>query len=245
MFVRIVPVLFFFVTITFSHAGSDENRTTNTKKNHPKSATEKEIGGNKIISEMQSKYRTVRTLSANFVQNQFSAMDAPDHKIIPSVGNIFIERDPKLDLLKFRWQTISPNPALAVSNGRKFWAYTPPFRDGENGQVQIRKASDMKSSTLADLLLANRPLQKSFDIEPLDCKNQNHACFSLVPKKASGDLDRAELHIERRTKLVYKVNLINIVGNRTELELKNIQLNPKLGKALFEFKVPPKTEVIK
>ena len=44
---------------------------------------------------------------------------------------------------KFRLDVTDPDPLSVVSNGVKSWRYTPPFIEGEQGEVEITKANEL------------------------------------------------------------------------------------------------------
>jgi outer membrane lipoprotein carrier protein len=139
----------------------------------------------------------------------------------------------------FRWETVTPEASILVSNGKKVWFYTPPFREGENGQVMVRKAADVQSKLAIDLLSGQADLKKSFKTKKLSDQH-----FDLKPLIPAGDVARIELFLEKSTNLVYKVVLYTKTGNQTELVLKDVTVNPQLADNMFQFVPPENTEEI-
>mgnify|MGYP001599409279 CR=1 FL=1 len=214
---------------------SSEN--TVEKKSSKKIDEEKKISGQNAktsptFTAMQSKYKNVATLRADFTQ---SIKNLTLGSTKTSSGQIFIKRPDK-----FRWQTVDPEPSILVGNAHKVWYYTPPFRDGEKGQVLTRKATDVQSRLALDLLSGHSNTEKDFKIKPLAADH-----FELIPLKPAGDVARIELFLERPTNLVYKLMLFTKTGNQTELVLKNVTLSPKLGDDMFTFVPPANTEEIR
>ena len=184
------------------------------------------------LAKMQKKYENVNSLTANFSQSQKNAALG---RTKDSKGRIYIVRPNK-----FRWETFEPDASILTSNGKKFWFYTPPFQEGEKGQVMIRNAHDAQSKLAVDLLIGGSDFKKNFDyrrIEPLH--------YRLNPLKPAGDIDSIELFLENQTNLVYKLRLISASGNETTITLSQVELGPKLPESMFNFQVPPQTEVIK
>lgn len=185
-----------------------------------------------ISATMHEKYKDVKAITAEFVQTQKKIALG---KTKTSEGRIYIRR-PEM----FRWETTKPEPSILVSNGKKVWFYTPPFREGENGQVMVRKAADVQSKLAIDLLSGQANLEKSFKTKKLP---DGH--FDLVPLLPAGDVSRIELFLEKQTNLVYKVVLHTKTGNETELVLKGVTVNPQLSDSMFQFVPPENTEEIR
>ncbi|MBI3558672.1 MAG: outer membrane lipoprotein chaperone LolA [Deltaproteobacteria bacterium] len=182
---------------------------------------------------MQAKYKDVLTLTAEFTQKQTNTTLGTTKE---TSGRIFIKR-PNM----FLWQTTLPESetSLLVGNDKKVWFYKPPFREGESGQVLIRKAADVQSQLAIDLLAGHADIRKEFTYKDL---KEGH--FELIPLKPAGDIDHLELFLEKSTNLVYMLVLFTLTGNRTELTLKHVVLNPQLSDKMFTFTPPPKTEEI-
>jgi outer membrane lipoprotein carrier protein len=183
------------------------------------------------LDRMQEKYKTIGSLTAEFSQKKTNLAlgTAKD-----SNGRIYVKRPNK-----FRWETIEPEPSILVSNGRKIWYYTPPFRKGEKGQVMVRRSTD-QSQLAVDLLAGRANVKKDFKSKEL---GPDH--FELIPVKPMADVDRVEVFIEKATNLVYKLSLFTSTGNQTELMLKNVTLDPKLSESMFNFSPPENTEEIR
>lgn len=184
------------------------------------------------LEAMQAKYKDIRALTAEFTQRQTNAALGSTKE---STGRIFIKR-PNM----FRWQTLEPEKSILVGNGHKIWYYTPPFRDGERGQVMVKRAADVQSRLAIDLLAGHADIKKDFKCKPLA-----PGAYNLKPLKPAGDVDRIELFLEKPTNLVYKLVLFTTTGNQTELTLKNVILEPQLGDSMFNFIPPENTEEIR
>lgn len=93
----------------------------------------------KILQEVEAKYSKSATLQAEFTQvNDIAALKTKK----TSSGHIMIKRPDKL-----RWETTKPDMNLLVSDGHHFWFYTPPFDEGEHGQVIEKKAAKSTPSS--------------------------------------------------------------------------------------------------
>lgn len=185
------------------------------------------------LEMMRAKYKTVKTISAEFSQKQTNLALGTTKE---TSGHLSIKRPDK-----FRWQTEQPvdEASILVSNGKKVWYYKPPRREGGRGQVYIREAADVQSKLLIDLLDGQANISKDFKTKDLGAGR-----FELKPLKPAGDIERIELFLERPTKLIYKLVLFTMTGNQTELTLKSVALDPQLSDKMFNFVPPEKTEEI-
>ena len=187
----------------------------------------------KLIQEVQEKYAKVSTISAEFTQSDYSAALDRDKK---SSGN-FLAKKPE----KLRWETLQPDTTLLVSDGHKYWFYTPPFDKTEHGQVVERKSSEIQSR------LAHALLQGRFSsIKGMKITEKNPITFELVPRKNSaGAVEKAEIQIDPKEKLIKRVKLFHTGGNRSEIILSKVELGSELSDDLFYFIPPPGTIQIK
>lgn len=200
-------------------------KTTNPKKSSRASSS------NNPLADVQSTYKNVKTLTAEFTQQLKNVALGTTKE---SSGRIFIKR-PEM----FRWETHQPEQSILVSNGKKVWYYTAPFRKGEKGQVMTKRAADVQSRLAIDLLAGTINTEKDFKVKRL-ADDQ----IELIPLKAAGDIERVQLYIEKPTKLVYKLVLFTKSGNQTALTLKNVTLGPNLSDTMFNFIPPANTEEI-
>lgn len=204
----------------------------NSRAHEKKIATKKNETQLNSLNVVQSKYKNVKTLTAEFTQQQKNVTLGTTKE---SSGRIYIMRPNK-----FRWETHAPEKSILVGNGNKVWFYTAPFREGEKGQVMTKRAADVQSKLAIDLLSGQSDSNKDFKIKSLA-----DGQYSLTPVKPAGDIERVELFVEKTTNLVYKLVLFTKSGNETELTLKNVTLSPKLNETMFNFVPPPNTEEIR
>jgi outer membrane lipoprotein carrier protein len=186
-----------------------------------------------LLQEVEKLYTKSQTLSADFTQVTDDAILGQKKK---SSGKIFVKRPSQV-----RWETTIPDPSLFVSNGKMSWFYSPPFDEGERGQVIERKSSEVQSK------LANALLSGSFSIaKDMKITAQGQSHFMLIPKPGSaGTVTQANIEIHPEKKLIQKVTLEHKGGNKSEISLNNIQLGIPLGGDLFVFHPPKNTDIVK
>jgi len=187
-----------------------------------------------LLEQVQKEYQKSAGIEAEFDQLTLIRSTKSEKK---AQGKIWIKHPNKL-----RWETISPDQNILVSDGRYFWFYTPPFEKGERGQVIIKKSAQIQTQFL------NALLSGSFDFSKtktqIESKSPN--VFLLKPSaNTAGDVKTAEVTINESTKKIEKVTLIHTSGNETTIQLKQIKLVPKLADTLFQFVPDRNTEQIK
>ena len=180
--------------------------------------------------EVEKKYTKAATLVADFTQtNEIAALN--QKKV--SSGRIVVKQPGKV-----RWETTKPDSSVMVSDGKKFWFYTPPFDESEHGQLIERKSSEMQTRLLNALLSGSFSLAREMKIKRL-----GNSKFTLTPKPGSaGTVAHAEITVDPKEKLITQVLLQHVGGNRSEITLSNIKLGDPLPDAVFVFIPPPNTD---
>lgn len=186
----------------------------------------------KNLTESMIKYQKSKSLTAEFVQKQENLVLGTTKE---SSGRIFIKHPNS-----FRWQTLEPEPMFIVGNGKKVWIYQAPIQKDEKGRVTIKKASDLQSQLIINLLAGKTQFKKEFNVSN-QANNPYH--YNLKPKEET-DVESFDLILEKSTKLVYKLILHSKLGQKTEITFKNVVLGPKLPDSMFVYKTLPNTEVI-
>jgi outer membrane lipoprotein carrier protein len=186
-----------------------------------------------ILQDLETKYSRAATLMAEFKQVNTSAAMG-NTKI--SSGYVLFKRPDKI-----RWETIRPDKNLMISDGKRFWFYTPPFDETENGQVIERKSSEIKSKLANDLLSAT--FSAAVKVNGLKITQEAPSTFLLVPRKGSaGSVAQARIEVDTGNKLITKVFLSHKGGNTSEITLSKIELGKDLADHQFIFELPPKTD---
>jgi outer membrane lipoprotein carrier protein len=182
---------------------------------------------------VEKRYVAAKTLEANFTQ-------LDEIKLTGSTKNasgVLMIRHPN----QFRWETLKPDKNLLVTNGQKFWFYTPPFEAGERGQVIEKRTNEVQSE------LANHVLSGSFSkIKGVEIQKISSTRFKLLPSEGvAGTVKTAELEINPKSNTIERLVLEHQGGNRTEIKLTEIQLAKKLNDGYFRFVTPPGTDIIR
>lgn len=185
-----------------------------------------------LLTEIEKKYTQSSTLSADFSQLNFDAVLSQQKK---SSGKIYVKRPSQI-----RWETLKPDENLLIGNGNHYWFYTPPFDQGERGQLIEKNTSPVQSK------LASSLLSGSFSIAGDIMKSieqKDASTFQFVPRHGTaGTVERATIQIDLGQKLIQKVILEHKGGNRSEITLSKIELGQPLVDSLFVFVAPPNTD---
>lgn len=185
------------------------------------------------LKKIEAKYSAAKTLEAKFTQTQEIVLTGSKKES----SGIVILQVPN----KFRWETLSPDKNLLVSDGSKFWFYTPPFAEGERGQVIEKKTSDVQSELASVLLTGNFSSIKNVKI-----KKKSKTLFQLIPDSGvAGSVKSAEIEISKKGAIIERVLLEHEGGNKAEVRLSDVKLGTKIDPHLFKFFTPAGTDLIK
>ena len=171
--------------------------------------------------------------SAQTITGQFSqlSLDGSGTQLQETTGQMILKRPGQL-----RWHTDAPMEQLLVSNGEKVWLYDPDLE-----QVTIQKMDQRLTHTPALLLSGDvSKISESFDIT---LKEEGQvADFVLTPKARDTLFDT--LRMSFRSGVINDMQLIDGVGQRTNILFTGVKMNEPVDASQFTF-VPPKgTDVI-
>ncbi|MFC0669267.1 outer membrane lipoprotein chaperone LolA [Azotobacter chroococcum] len=169
-----------------------------------------------------------QTLTARFSQ---LTLDGSGTQLQETSGEMALKR-PGL----FRWHTDAPLEQLLVSNGETVWLYDPDLE-----QVTIRSLDQRLTHTPALLLSGDiSKIGENFDITHKEAGGV--VDFILKPKAKDTLFDN--LRLSFRNGVVNDMQLIDGVGQRTNILFFGVKMNQSIDTAQFNFKVPEGTDVI-
>lgn len=130
----------------------------------------------------------------------------------------------------FRWETTSPSKQLIVTSGKTVWIYDPDLEQA------VRQNMDEQVGNTPALLLSGQAatIMKSFRVTQ---PNAGEAYFVLYPKQEDGAFE--SLGIRFGNNAPSQMILRDSLGQQTTINFSNVQSNPSLNDAAFNF-VPPK-----
>ena len=169
-----------------------------------------------------------QTLSGRFSQ---LTLDASGTNLQESTGEMALKRPGQ-----FRWHTDPPLEQLLVSDGKQVWLYDPDLE-----QVTIQQLDQRLTHTPA-LLLSGDVSRISDNFEVSYQESSGVADFVLQPKARDSLFDN--LRLSFRNGVINDMQLIDSVGQRTNILFSGVRLNPPLEQKQFSFQPPPGTDVI-
>ncbi|MFC2971327.1 outer membrane lipoprotein chaperone LolA [Azotobacter bryophylli] len=180
------------------------------------------------IQRLTQLLNQAQTLTARFSQ---LTLDGSGTQLQESAGELALKR-PGL----FRWHTDEPMEQLLVSNGQKVWLYDPDLQ-----QVTIQTLDQRLTHTPALLLSGDvSKIGENFEITHKEAGGV--VDFILKPKAKDTLFDN--LRLSFRNGVVNDMQLIDSVGQRTNILFFGVKMNQKIDAAQFVFKVPAGADVI-
>ncbi len=185
-----------------------------------------QAGGNpEDIQQLRNLLRPISSLSAQFKQQ---VTDADGFRLQQSEG-LFQVAQPN----NIRWIVEQPMPQQVISNGLTLWLYDPDLE-----QVIVQPFDDSIESTPAILFSGDLDrLNSAYFIRQL-----SPGVFQLTPEQ-QGSLFSG-LEITFVDQLPVSISLTDSLGQATRITFSDVQLNPSLPAALFEFDIPGDIDVI-
>ena len=169
-----------------------------------------------------------QTITARFSQ---LTLDGSGTQLQETAGQLVLKR-PGL----FRWHTDAPMEQLLVSNGEKVWLYDPDLL-----QVTIQALDQRLTHTPALLLSGDvSKIRENFDISHKE--GGNVVDFILKPKSKDTLFD--SLRLSFRNNVLNDMQLIDSIGQRTNILFLNVKMNEPQDDAQFTFDVQADADVI-
>ncbi|MFP6847174.1 MAG: outer membrane lipoprotein chaperone LolA [Pseudomonas sp.] len=169
-----------------------------------------------------------QTITARFSQ---LTLDGGGTQLQETSGELALKR-PGL----FRWHTDAPMEQLLVSNGEKVWLYDPDLQ-----QVTIQTLDQRLTHTPALLLSGDiSKIRENFDISHKEAGDV--VDFILKPKSKDTLFD--SLRLSFRNKVLNDMQLIDSIGQRTNILFLNVKMNVPQDDAQFTFQIPAGADVI-
>ena len=169
-----------------------------------------------------------QTLTARFSQ---LTLDASGTRLQEASGQVALKRPGQL-----RWHTDAPLEQLLVSDGQQVWLYDPDLQ-----QVTIQALDQRLTHTPALLLSGDiSQIRESFALEHKEAGDV--VDFMLRPKSSDSLFD--SLRLSFRGGVINDMQLIDSVGQRTNILFLGVQMNEILNPDLFVFTVPEGVDVI-
>ncbi len=187
-----------------------------------------------IAGRVQAHYDTVRDLSADFRQTtQRVGMGSMEAGALDASGEVVLAKPGRM-----RWRYEAPEPSEVVSDGAGVWIYDPVAREAQHFAV----GREFLSGAALQFLLGEGNLLDEFEVRAERC-GESTTVLTLHPRKPSS-FERVDLFVDPDTGAVGETRVVDLLGNRTHLELEDVQLNQDPDPVLFVFTPPPGTRIL-
>ncbi|CAK15032.1 outer membrane lipoprotein chaperone LolA [Pseudomonas entomophila] len=182
----------------------------------------------KDVARLTQLLEKSQTITARFSQ---LTLDASGTSLQEANGEMAVKR-PGL----FYWHTDAPQEQVVVSDGQKVTLWDPDLE-----QATIKKLDVRLSQTPALLLSGDvSKISQSFDISS---KEQGEVTdFTLKPKTKDTLFD--SLRVSFRKGLINDMQLVDSVGQRTNILFNGVKANEAIPASKFKFDVPKGADVI-
>lgn len=188
------------------------------------------VAGNAQAGLLSDFLDGLHAYSARFEQ---VVRDANGEETERSSGTLMIERPGR-----FRWEYQQPYPQLIVADGNELFLYDPDLE-----QVTVRPMDDSLSRTPALLLTGDEPVDRHFEVEPVDDFN-GLRWVALRPRGEGGDFEELVVGFDAEGEMS-AMKITDGFGQTTELTFFDAEHDPDLPADAFVFVPPPGTDVIR
>lgn len=187
------------------------------------------FAGEQDVQRLTQLLEKSQTIEANFSQ---LTLDAGGTSLQETSGKMTVKR-PGL----FYWHTDAPQEQVVVSDGSHVTLWDPDLE-----QATIKKLDVRLNQTPALLLSGDvSKISQSFDITS---KQQGDVMdFTLKPKTKDTLFD--SLRVSFRKGLINDMQLIDSVGQRTNILFNGVKANQAVADSRFKFDIPKGADVIK
>ncbi|MCJ0972903.1 outer membrane lipoprotein chaperone LolA [Pseudomonas sp. PS1] len=168
------------------------------------------------------------TLTGRFSQ---LSLDGSGTQLQETSGEMALKRPGQ-----FRWHTDEPMEQLLVSDGKKVWLYDPDLE-----QVTIQTLDQRLTHTPALLLSGDvSAISENFEVSHKEAGGV--VDFTLTPKAKDTLFDN--LRLSFRDGVINDMQLVDGVGQRTNILFQGVELNTPIEADRFRFEIPEGTDVI-
>jgi outer membrane lipoprotein carrier protein len=186
-----------------------------------------------VIARLERNLASLQSFQADFEQTSYSNSIAIPFR---EKGRLHFQKPDRM-----RWEYTSPEPKTFVFKEGLLLSYFP-----EDNQLWRQKIPPEEYENEILAILAGRArLTEKYKVEPSPFPEAgpDAAQFKLTPKD-EGETAYLLLEIDQKSWMIRRVVLFDWANNKNEFAFSRMKINPRMGKDLFEIKVPPDCEII-
>lgn len=178
-----------------------------------------------ITGEMQKKYESMQSFTANFTQRLVHQESGAEET---RKGTLAFQKP-----LRVRWETLPPHAELLVITDKDVWDYLPD----EELAYQYAPEVVQDSRSIIQVITGQARLDKDFSVEAEPDEN-GMAVLRLYPKEPSPQLVEAVLWVDKASALIKKAQILDFYGNTNEVTLTSLTPDAPLSAETFRFAPP-------
>ncbi len=179
-----------------------------------------------LTAEIQKTYDSIKTFKADFTQTLTNAASKEQEV---RTGKI-IFKQPSL----LRWESVKPEKELLIVGESVVWDYFPE----DELALKYRTKQLFNSKTMIKFISGKAKLEEDFVVE--NQGNENGLIkLKLLPLEPETGLVLAFVWVDPVKKMMAKTLVVDFYGNGNEVSMTNIEIDPEVDDAMFEF-TPPK-----
>lgn len=184
-----------------------------------------------ITDGVQKKYKSIKTLKADFIQTALS-MGSGVGRV--SSGEVTIKKPGRM-----KWEFKKPAGDIVVSNGKVMWIYQKDLNQVIETDIEVNTPQ-----VAMNFLAGAGNMEKDFKIEILRTTDSEYE-LKLSPKEAIPHIGEITLIVDRKTFIVKKTTVKDAFGGQTSVEIKNVKINSEVDDSVFEYIAPKGVAVIR
>ncbi|QJA06292.1 outer membrane lipoprotein carrier protein LolA [Thermosulfurimonas marina] len=183
-----------------------------------------------VLKKVEAFYRGITSVSGSFSQEVYWRKGLT---VEASSGRFWFEKPRRL-----RWEYLSPERLLLVSDGKRVYFYVEADR-----QVTILSPDKAFSRPVLKLLSGTGDLAQEFEILSGVPEGPEDYLLELKPRHEE-QISRLRIRVHLPQGEIREVWYWDPLGNLTHLSLENLCVNPKIKPKLFVFVPPPEVEIL-
>ena len=187
----------------------------------------------RAVEKIQSRYESVRDISADFVQTSRSVALGGPGAATSARGSVVFAKPGKM-----RWAYDEPEPSLVVSDGRTLWIYDPAHQEVQ----KLAVGDGFLSGAAIQFLLGEGKILRDFEVSADACSDAKVELV-LVPKR-DATYERLRVRSDPATGELLETSVVDLLGNVTTVAFSRTRTNVDPDAALFRFEPKPGVRLI-
>jgi outer membrane lipoprotein carrier protein len=195
----------------------------------PKPAGAQESCAEAVAEQVQRRYDAIHDLRARFIQRtRRVSLGTAASDALQTEGEVVFAKPGRM-----RWDYQKPAHSLVVSDGTTLWIYDPVAHEVQ----ELPLGPQFLSGAAIEFLLGEGRILDEFRVSASGC-GTSAVTLRLVPRR-DAPYEHLELVADPATGEVRETSVVDLFGNRTEIQLEHVRVDTGPAASVFRF-VPPK-----